>query len=294
MSRSLDREEQKSDSSSGFEALSRSGGENRPRASAPEETEGFGDNQRERVAFRDREYRIRPSEDAVLNELGRFRIIREDDLVRGIYGNQKALAASDLRSLRQQGLLRSITFQGLSNAPTRIHTLTGAGYDLVNSRGSGAQFYYWGAVKPAEVQHDALLYRAYLHERDRIRDGGFTIKRIVLDSELKRNHYSRINKPAARASYRRAQLESAKELHLPVVDGHVAFPDFRIEYEDERGDLSRVDVEVATSNYRGAHLAAKVAAGFRVYGPSGGYQVQSGGRLKGNAFPQETRAVFPL
>ena len=33
----------------------------------------------------------------------------------------------------------------------------------------------------------------------------------------------------------------------------------------------RVDVEVATGNYRGEHIATKVAAGFRVYAtPLGG------------------------
>ena len=55
-------------------------------------------------------------------------------------------------------------------------------------------------------------------------------------------------------------------MYLPVIDGHAVFPDFRIEYEDERGDIGRVDVEVASDNYHDHHIATKLAAGFRVYG----------------------------
>ena len=43
-------------------------------------------------------------------------------------------------------------------------------------------------------------------------------------------------------------------MHLPIIDGHAVFPDFRIEYEDERGDLDRVDVEIANDNYRDHHI----------------------------------------
>ena len=300
MSRSLDREEpreeEKPDSSGGPEGLSRSGGEQRPRVTTEAEApKSFGENRRERIVFRDHEYRIRPSEDETLRELGQFRIIREDDLVRGVYGDQAGLARSDLRSLRQQGLIRSINFQQFN--PTRVHTLTGAGYNLVTARSGDPRFYYFGIVKPAEVEHDALLYRAYLRERDRIQENGGTIKRIVLDIHLKGEHFRRLNKPGQRPTYRKAQAESAQELHLPVVDGHVMFPDFRVEYEDDRGELARSDVEVATGNYREQHLSAKVSAGFRVYssaGASGGVRVQSGGRLRGHAFPQETRMTLPL
>lgn len=300
MSRSLDRdeprEEEKLESSGGPEGLARSGGEKRPRVTTDEDApKSFGENRRERIVVRDHEYRIRSSEDKTLRELGQFRIIREDDLVRGVYGDQDGLARSDLRSLRQQGLIRSINFRQPS--PTRVHTLTGNGYNLVTARSGDPRFYYFGIVKPAEVEHDSLLYRAYLRERDHIQENGGTIKGIVLDSHLKGEHFRRLNKSGQRDSYRKVQAESAQELHLPVVDGHVMFPDFRIEYEDECGELARSDVEVATGNYREQHLGAKVSAGFRVYssaGSSGGVRVQSGQRLKGHAFPQETRITLPL
>ena len=42
----------------------------------------------------------------------------------------------------------------------------------------------------------------------------------------------------------------------------VQFPDFRIEYERPDGRRDVEDVEVTTLNYRGAHAAGKVQAGF--------------------------------
>src|SRR5207249_3230319 len=99
-----------------------------------------------------------------------------------------------------------------------------------------------------ELEHDVLLYRAYLHEERRLQGEGSTVKRVVLDYELKRDHFKRVNKPKPGQPYRKVQADSARELHLPVIDGHAIFPDFRMEYENERGDPSRVDIEVATGN----------------------------------------------
>jgi hypothetical protein len=296
MSRSLDRQDENREDSGGLDGLSRSGGENRPRAVPnPEPEADFSSNRRERIVFRDREYRVRPSELKVLADLGTFRIIRDDDLVRGVYGGKTQLAQSDLQSLRRQGLIRSITFQSVQGTRARVHTLTGLGHEFANSRRDSPQFYYWGIVKPAEVEHDSLLYKAFLKERGRIHGQGGTVKEVILDTALKRAHYARTNRPGG--STREVQAESAAELHLHIVDGHVMFPDFRVEYENEQGELGRVDIEVATGNYREAHFAGKAAAGFRVYaGPSsgGGLVVQSGGPLKGQVFPQHTRTVFSL
>lgn len=47
-------------------------------------------------------------------------------------------------------------------------------------------------------------------------------------------------------------------------------PDLRIEYEDERGEAQSVDLELATRNYRSAHIASKAAAGFKVYAQARG------------------------
>lgn len=299
MSRSLgrddDRKEQANETSGSVEdlGLSRAGdSELRSRADVAGEDPEYGDNRRERVIVRDREYRIRPSERVLLRELGVFRVVRESDLVAGAFRGDRKLAEADFRSLRKQKLIKSITFQRLTSEPCRVHMLSGTGHELVLAENDGrAQFYYFGAVKPAEVEHDSLLYRAYLKEDQRIRSRGGTVRRVVLDTELKREHFKRTIKPGV--AYRKFQAESAKELHLPVIDGHVVFPDFRIEYEDERGEMGRVDVEVATGNYREQHLQTKSAAGFRVYSMSG-VSVQSGHPLKGQVFPRENRVLLSL
>jgi hypothetical protein len=50
-----------------------------------------------------------------------------------------------------------------------------------------------------------------------------------------------------------------------VVRGKIPVPDIRIEYEARDGERARVDLELATSHYRGRNLAEKVRAGFSIY-----------------------------
>src|SRR4029453_6227053 len=76
--------------------------------------------------------------------------------------------------------------------------------------------------------------------------------------------------------------EWAQEHDLPVVNDHVQFPDFRIEYERPDGRREVEDVEVTTIHYRGVHAAGKVQAGFTrfrgVGGRVGGRTARGGGR----------------
>ena len=48
-------------------------------------------------------------------------------------------------------------------------------------------------------------------------------------------------------------------------DGHVQFPDVRIEYERPDGRREVEDVEVITPHYRGALAAAKARSGFTCF-----------------------------
>jgi hypothetical protein len=52
---------------------------------------------------------------------------------------------------------------------------------------------------------------------------------------------------------------------LQVIRGKIPVPDIRIEYEARDGERARVDLELATSHYRGRNLAEKVRAGFSIY-----------------------------
>ena len=52
---------------------------------------------------------------------------------------------------------------------------------------------------------------------------------------------------------------------MRVVNGRVVVPDLQIEYENAEGQLDRVNLELATKNYRAGQLQAKAQAGFTLY-----------------------------
>jgi hypothetical protein len=272
MSRWCERDEREAEGVGLDAGLSRGGGDARPRL--PEERgarRSFGLNLRERVLVRDRVYRVRPSERAALDVIGRFRVVDADAMIRHLYGGDDKLARADFSALERQGLVDSGTLRDGSGFESRILTLTRAGHDLAQLKATAGQRLYWGFVKPAECSHDSYLYGAYRREEERLLDKGCSIKRVILDYELKREYFSRLNANAESRSYRERQQGAAQHVQLPIIDGHAVFPDVRIEYEDDRGERGRADVEVATGNYRDAHLATKIAAGFRVYStPLGG------------------------
>jgi len=297
MSRWLEREE-KQEGGAGLETLSRSGSDKRER-SIPENTDltDFGENVRERVHVRGKEYWVRPSEREALYQIGRFRVVYESDLVRGVYSGRKEIADADLRSLRKQHLVSTLSFHAGRSAKERIHSLSAVAQDLVEKIDPrverDSQQVYHGLVKAGELEHDAHLYRAYQHEEIRLRTDGCRVKRVVLDFELKQKLFSKQEKLRGKKPFREIQRQTAAELNLQVVDGRVMLPDLRVEYEDERGVEGRVDLEVATGNYRSAHLAAKISAGFRVYGAPSFY-VDGGANLRGRAFREERSLVMAL
>jgi hypothetical protein len=140
-------------------------------------------------------------------------------------------------------------------------------------RDAGNQALYDGFVKPREIVHDAALYRMFQKEVERIERDGGRVRRVILDYELKKRAYS----PLAKArnlpplEYTERQKDIAQENDLPVVDGHIVLPDLRAEYETREGEERHVDLELATRNYRAAHIHAKSAAGFRVYADTGSH-----------------------
>ena len=60
--------------------------------------------------------------------------------------------------------------------------------------------------------------------------------------------------------------------------GRVLYPDAQIEYVDSEGRTGRVNIEVASGNYRARSIRAKVAAGFRMHanGPAAARLVREG------------------
>lgn len=248
---------------------------------------------RERVRVHTESYTLRGSEARTLATVGAFRVVPADDL-RGVLGRPADTRTGDLYHLREAGLVRSIP-HGVGRHRTSLIVLTERGRELLESRrmrkDEAGQVFYAGAVKPRELTHDSHAYRAYLRAAERLTAQGVEIRRVALDYELKRD-YQRFLHQRNRA---RRQAESgaadelpsvadwAREHDLPVVDGHVQFPDVRLEYERPDGRREVENVEVVTPHYRGALASAKARSGFTCYRSGGrgrisGRSGRSGGR----------------
>lgn len=210
---------------------------------------------------------ISPAERAVLWDVGRFRVVATEDLERARYSDRRSLMRQDVKHLVAEGYLerRRVPVDGHGRT-MEVLALTRAGRALLR-RDAGTQALYDGLVKPREIVHDAALYRMFQKEAARIEQDGGKVRRVVLDYELKKRAY----RPLAQAhhlpplEYAERQQAIAQENDLPVVDGHIILPDLRVEYETRDGEERHVDLELATRNYRAAHIQAKAAAGFRVY-----------------------------
>lgn len=229
--------------------------------------------ERELVRDRDREYDLRGSESRTLSIVGTFRVVSSRDL-RDHDGRPADPRKGDLRHLREQGLVRTVPIDGHRDVAV---VLTDRGRDLLEShrhdRDEGrdhSQAFYAELKKPREVEHDAQIYRAYEREAERLQERGARVDRVVLDYELKREYQQFLqerNRGRADSDGRpdrdQSEIEDwAREHDLPYFDGHVHFPDARIEYEEPDGRWDHTDIEVVTLHYRGAHGAAASRSGF--------------------------------
>jgi hypothetical protein len=221
---------------------------------------------------RDREYNLRDSEVAVLIEIAKFRSVKTDDLVEIQYKGNADQATQDFRNLTAQGLIQRRTLSGTEKEQVLTVTRSAHAFlDRTRPQGLAAnQSLHHGFVKPREARHDATLYRLYQKASEKIEKDGGTNLRVVLDYELKRDLYRELAKlkslPPSEQEARREQI--ALDHGLKVVDGKIPLPDLRIEYETQDHEQSRVDLELATRDYRGHHLAEKGKAGFSIYAPA--------------------------
>lgn len=140
------------------------------------------------------------------------------------------------------------------------------------------QTLYAGLRKPRELTHDTKVFRAYQRAEERPRDGGGQVRRVVLDDELKRDYQrflherNRGKKDCDGRPDREPEeiARWAREHNLPYDDGHVRFPDVRIEDEDRDSRSRHEDIEVVTPHYRGAHAGSAAKSGFTCYLSIGG------------------------
>ena len=227
--------------------------------------------ERTQVVARGHEYQLRASEVRLLATIGAFRVVNVRDL-----STDTDRWRGDLQHLRREGLVAIRAAHGDRGA---VATLTADARALLDQHrradvGDARQAYYAGVVKPREITHDAQLYRAYVDAATRLDAAGGRVTRVVLDFELKRDYQRFLQEPnrgdrqaSGRPKRSPEDIEAwATAHHLRVVDGHVQFPDVRVEYEQPDGREGREDLELATEHYSSRQMAAKCAAGFTMHG----------------------------
>lgn len=226
---------------------------------------------RQKYQDRDYSYDLRESEMRTLTDIGQFRAVRTRDLIDLRYNGDVRQAERDIASLKSQGLLQQKTLDGREKEP--LLALTREAYQFLDRNRpeelTKEQVLYYGFAKPREARHDAEVYRLYEYAAKEIKHEGGTNIRVVLDFELKRNLYRDLAKlKDLSPQQREEERERVAQSHgLTVVDGKIPLPDLRIEYETRDHQQARVDLELATEDYRAAGLAEKARAGFAIYAP---------------------------
>jgi hypothetical protein len=235
---------------------------------------------REGIAVNIRGLRLRPEEQTLLAETGRFRVLAVKDIARTIYGGDKQALETDLRYLEERNLVRVDTVPARNDGrwlrPQRIEvvTLTKYGERLAHETGKFPldQKLYHGLVKPREVEHDTQIYRAYIKEAGRIEHAGGKNLRVELDCELKHKVQKALyaaRKAEPERDLAEIKREVAERFELPHIRNKIEIPDARIHYELDQGSQTAfADIEVVTAAYRPKHLQSKAQAGFRMYASS--------------------------
>ena len=224
----------------------------------------------------------RPTQDitermnAAVADVGHYRVVALADLVRERFGGNPFAARKAVDRMKAAGLVTERTLQGPKGGAYRVLVPTATGAGRARTQGANwgldPQQHTWGSPLPKahDASHDVAIYRAARFEQTRFEERGATLRRVRTDAELKAEINSRSETARAgggRASADRERLKAAEELHLPVRDGKVQYPDAQLEYLEPDG-LTRghVNIEVVSGNYRAADIAAKAAAGFQMHG----------------------------
>lgn len=234
---------------------------------APELTQSRSAEPREGFEVQRRTYRLRSSEIRTLTELGKFRAVASKDLQEFAYQGDKDRAKADVQNLIRQGLVAEKRIPHSELSPRRLLTLTKQGHLVltVTRRIRRNQAVHYGFTKPREAHHDADIYRMYYVAAEKIERQGGRNLRVILDYELKKRVYRDLAKLGPQRDSTAKKKDIAERHGLQLVRGKIPLPDLRIEYESREGEMTRVDLELATEHYRGRTLAEKVRAGFSIY-----------------------------
>ena len=228
--------------------------------------------------------------DAV-SDVAHYRVVALTDLVKERFGGNPFAARAAIDQMKKAGLIQEHEPPGPNGTPYKILTATDAGAAeaarLSTPRGLDPGQHTWSDfVKPKDLQHDLAIYRAGRVEQHALEARGASVRRVRIDAELKAEIAARSE--AARAQGGRqaanlARLQAAEELHLPVQDGKVQYPDAQLEYvEDDGVTRGHINLEVVSGHYRIGEIAAKAAAGFQMHGNGSaraGALIAAAGRL---------------
>lgn len=245
--------------------------------------------ERERVQAPERAYELSGGDVRTMAAVGAFRAVPEADL--RAYPD---VGRRDIRRLRELGLVDTQPHVTRGHRTTLV-TLTKQGRAILerarerDPHDERGQIFYTGISKPRELSHDAQLFRAYTRAATRIAERGGHVRRVILEEELKRSyqeflHERNRRRPDSDGRPERSAAEIAEwawAQQLPLDDGHVQFPDVRIEYDDRDLQRGYQDLEVTTPHYRGAHAAGRARAGFTRYRAGGARLGGTGGRGRG-------------
>ena len=209
-----------------------------------------------------------------LTDIGVHGAVSYRDLAEIRFGGHPYATRRAVDTWIRDGLVTESTATGPNGNPFNIVTLTPAGLaearELAARRGiDPGQRIEIPRIRDAQASHDTAVYRACAEERERLRRRGAKVRRVRLDAELK-SAVARASESARRRNGDRAadreRRREAEELGLPL-DGadRVLYPDAQIEYEDAEGRTGRVNIEVASGDYREPALRAKAAAGFAMH-----------------------------
>jgi hypothetical protein len=231
---------------------------------------------RERVRVNLHDYKLSGDDVRALATVGTFRVVPANEL-REPNPKTPTRPSRDLERLRDHGLIKTMPYV-VGRTRTTLVTLTERGRAVIESRrrvncGEPRQAFYAGVSKPRELAHDARVHAAYVRAAEKLAERGGRVRRVVLEEELKseyqrflqKNNRGRRDGGGVPERDHDAIARWARERELPCNDGHVEFPDARIEYDDRDGWRAVDDIEVVTPHYRGAHAAAKARAGFSRY-----------------------------
>lgn len=219
-----------------------------------------------------------------------YRVVPRRYLVEVVFGGSSFKAARALSGMERDGHLSRVP-GGPAGAGMDAFALTrgGAAWYLAarrrkRKRSDGLdddQHLAIGFGPERQLAHDRMVADAVADDTADDRSKGAKIRRVRLDGEI-RGILARASEKARAAGGEveasASRREAATDLGLPIGRARAAIiPDALVELEHSDGRVEVRGVEIGTSAYSSTQMAAKHAAGFRVYVPqSGGGAARSG------------------